>query len=182
VTAPGNPRAFIDGQVYGVRPILESALPAEGYNPWDFVSLLVFDEFTPDEPPTWWGTPQGSLQPIFQQYANLYPIMQDFLDLGDYDSVCAHAGLLQLAFSLPLEDPNSMPITRDLSPAKRKAILRWLSEPGPDGKPRKGVEPPPPPPPTATLQPLALPSAPDGKPLRGGKTIAMSRRLFLRQS
>jgi hypothetical protein len=175
VSDPGNPRHYIDGQVYGVRPILEDSLAygtGDTYNPWDFVSLLVFSSFQPDEPITWFG----SLQPIFQQYANLYPVMKKFLDLADYDSVCANVKLLHLAFGLPMEDPNSMPITRDLSPAKRKAILRWLSEPGEDGMPRKGT-----PPPAAAVEAAPEPSPverPDDGPVRGGKASAMSRRLM----
>ena len=39
-----------------------------------------------------------ALQPIFQQYANLYPVMQGFLDLSDYDSVVANRQLLLMAF------------------------------------------------------------------------------------
>jgi hypothetical protein len=182
---PGNPRSFIDGQVYGVRAVLEETLEhgsgsAGSYNPWDFVSLLVFSGFTADDPPTWYG----ALQPIFQQYANLYPVMKDFLDLAHYESVCANAGLLALAFGLPLEDPNSMPVTRDLSPAKRAAILRWLAEPGADGRPRKGI------PAAAAIASaagaVAVPIAPvsdepDDTPLRGGKASAVSRRIAVRR-
>ena len=68
--------------------------------------------------------------------------VQPIVDLGSYDSVCANVRTLELAFGLPIDDPNSMPVTRDLSPTRRKAILRWLREPGPDGKPRKGTPPP----------------------------------------
>jgi hypothetical protein len=34
------------------------------------------DAFHPDEPPTWYG----SIQPVFQQYADFYPVMKQFLD------------------------------------------------------------------------------------------------------
>jgi hypothetical protein len=176
---PGNPRSFIDGQVYGIRPMLESTLSVGTnypFNSSDFVSVLVFDRFQPDDPPTWFGC----LKPVFEQYANLYPIMSRFLDMKDYDSVCTNASLLRLAFSLPLEDPNSMPVTRDLSTAKRAAIIRWLSNPGSDGKPRKGA-------PrevvTALTQPIPAPAAiiVAVEPLRGGKTAALARRLVLQQ-
>ncbi len=136
---PGNPRGYIDGQVYGVRPsTAETRASDYPENRWNFISLLVWDAFTPDEPPTWWG----SLQPIFQQYANLYPVMGRFLDLGDYKSVCDNVDMLQLAFGLEPDNPNMMPVTRDLSPAKRATILRWLTEPGPNGKPLLGMLPP----------------------------------------
>ena len=167
---------LIEGQVYGVRPIAEETLAygsGDSYNPWDFVSLLVFDVFKSDDPPTWYG----SLQPIFQQYANLYPVMKAFVDLADYDSVCANRQLLLLAFRLPPEDPNSMPVTRDLSAGKRAAILRWLSEPGEDGKLRRGKAP-------LGKAAEALPTIaaePPSGPLRGGKSVAMSRRLFAKK-
>ncbi len=177
---PGNPRGFIDGQVYGVRPMLEeTTAPGAGYpfNIWEFISVLVFDPFIPDEPPTW----RGSLQPIFQQYANLYPLMADIVNLEDYDSVCEMREMLLLAFEQPISSPNSMPATRDLSNAKRTAILAWLGTVGPDGKPLLG--PPPPPaaaPPARRL--AAIPETPDGRiagvdPTKGGKAAALARRL-----
>jgi hypothetical protein len=138
---PGNPRGYIDGQVYGVRPVLEETVFIPGttypFNQWNFISILVWDAFHPDEPPTWYG----SMEPIFQQYANLYPGMKQLLDLADYDAICANRRLLLLAFGLDVGEPNSMPVTRDLSPAKRHAILRWLNETGLDGKPIKGEKP-----------------------------------------
>jgi hypothetical protein len=175
-SSPGNPRGYIDGQVYGVRPALAETLdPAVAYpfNQWDFVSLLVWDAFTVDDPPTW-----ADLAPIFQQYANLYPVMDRFLDMADYESVCAHRDLLLLAFGLDPADSNSMPVTRDLSIAKRLAILQWLGSPGPDGKPLLG-EPVPAPPARARVQPLAAPTDVD-RP-QGGKATAASRRLVLRK-
>jgi hypothetical protein len=176
---PGNPRGYIDGQMYGVRPVLEDTIFIPGgsypFNQWEFISVLVWTEFQPDEPPTWYG----SMEPIFTQYANLYPVMDRFLNMADYDSVCEHQRLLLLAFGLDADDPNTMPVTRDLSTAKRKAILRWLSMPGPDGKPLKGT------PPTNMLRapaptaPHAEQAAPHEIP-QGGKAAAASRRLGLR--
>ncbi|MDQ3675252.1 MAG: hypothetical protein M3401_00385, partial [Actinomycetota bacterium] len=138
---PGNPRGFIDGQVYGVRPALTQTLgPGSSYprTPWNFISLLVHDTFHADDPPTWFG----SLQPVFEQYSNLYPVMDRFLDLSSYQSVCENRHLLLLAFGLAIDDPNSMPVTRDLSTSARQAILRWLTDVGADGNPLQGAAPP----------------------------------------
>jgi hypothetical protein len=174
---PRLPREFIDGQLYGVRPFVEEDLDfGAGYyfNPWNFVSLLVWSGFTADDPPTW----EGSLEPIFRQYGNLYPVMKPIVDLTDYDSVCANRRILALAFGLPVDNPNSMPVTRDLSDAKRRAILRWLSEPGEDGKPRRGT-----PKEAATIGAAATPAAGFASadlPLRGGKAAAAARRLMFR--
>lgn len=178
---PGNPRGYIDGQTYGVRPTLKEVAAAGSNhpsNPWNFISLLLFGDFHGDDPPTWWG----SIQPIFQQYANLYPVMGRFLNLADYASVCDKRDLLLLAFGHEAKHPNAMPVTRDLSAAKRKAILRWLEETDQDGKPRLGTPPP------AHVAPLTRAAVSASPPiqagsldyLKGGKTAAMSRRLALR--
>jgi hypothetical protein len=175
---PGNVRWFnngqdygIDGQVYGVRPAFtDPSLNTGPVNDWNFVSFLVWSGFAASDPVTW-----QDLAPIFQQYANLYPVMNRFLNLGDYDQVVANAGLLQLAFGLNPADPNSMPATRDLSPAKRNAILSWLANPAhPKGQPGPVVA-------------AARPPAPAPRPvsrtiLQGGKAAAAARRLALQST
>jgi hypothetical protein len=121
---PGNPRGYIDGQVYGIDYGWGSdASVAGGSN----LSLLVFDDYTVPDRPTW----VSDVLPVLQQYANLYPVMRDILDLSDYHSVVNHRGALQLVFGLPVSDPNYMPVTRDLSPPKRAMLLKWLAEPAP---------------------------------------------------
>jgi len=75
----------IDGQVYGVRPSFSDPHLAEGpVNQWNFISFLIWSDWTPSSPISW-----TDIQPIFQQYANLYPIMGRFLDMSDFDSVKA---------------------------------------------------------------------------------------------
>ena len=132
---PGNPRGYVDGQVYGVRPMPLGIArnPSSGWiNSADFISLLVWNAFDAPQP-TWYG----QMQEIFTQYGNLYPLMDKLIDLTSYDAVVAHKDILKFAFGLPDSDPNSMPVTRDLSPAKRAAILRWLDDP------QLGTPPPP---------------------------------------
>ena len=129
---PGPVRNFnngqdygIDGQVYGVRPSFNDPELADGpVNQWSFISFLVWSSWAPSNPITW-----TDVKPIFQQYANLYPVMSRFLNMANYESVKKHANLLSLAFALPVADPNSMPVTRDLSRAKRAAIVSWLANP-----------------------------------------------------
>jgi hypothetical protein len=175
---PGTPRNFppgneygIDGQVYGIRPAFPDSQFSGPVNQWNFISLLIWSGFMPSNPVTW-----DDLQPIFQQYANLYPVMNRFLNLGDYDSVVANARLLALAFSLDVGNANSMPVTRDLSPAKRRAILNWLKNPLPGAK-RVAKAPEP-----SAARPAAVagerPSFGDHMP-KGGKAAAAARRLVL---
>ncbi|MDQ3742218.1 MAG: hypothetical protein M3389_14870 [Actinomycetota bacterium] len=172
---PGNPRGYIDGQVYGVRPgLAETADPKLAYpfNPWDFVSLLVYDAFDVANP-TW----VDDLQPIFQQYADLYPVMARFLDLSSYEEVVAKRRILLYVFALPLGDPNSMPVTRDVSNAKRAAILRWLQQdppphggdaPAPSGEMRVAAAP--------GASPVPRPQV-ERAPSPGGKTTAAANKV-----
>jgi hypothetical protein len=159
---PNNPRGYIDGQVYTVRPTL-ATLPAAFVNPWDTISILLFDKTAVPEQPTWWD----DVQPILQQYANLYPIMRNVLDLDDYVSVIAHKAMLTAVFSLPEEHPNYMPVTRDLSPTKRRVLLKWLAS---AGEPHLGEIPPRLSAPNAKLRvrlrpaPLAADAAPEAAP------------------
>jgi hypothetical protein len=171
-TDPGNVRWFnngrdfgIDGQVYGIRPsFLDPALNTGPVNQWNFISFLVWSSFTPADPVS--GT---DVYPIFQQYANLYPVMKRFLNLDHYESVVAHTRFLLLAFGLDPADPNAMPVTRDLSPAKRAAIVSWLQQKPPE----RGNWP-------AKISPPACPSShaiADRTAIRGGKSAAAARRL-----
>ena len=133
---PGNPRGAVDGQLFGLRLQFGDG-PQQAPDLCDLISLLISDAYDPDPPITW----HAHIRPIFTQYAHLYPVMDDFLDLADYEAVCANRELLAYAFDLDVTDPNSMPVTRDLSSGKRAAILRWLNEPGQDGKPLLGTPP-----------------------------------------
>jgi hypothetical protein len=121
---PGNPRRYLDGQVYLVTYGL--AEQAEDQRHWsDMTFLHVRDAFPPPARPTW----VDDIRPLFAQYGNLYPIMsRRLVDLGDYDAVREEAGIIELAFSRPLGDPNHMPVTRELSEAKRAMILSWLRD------------------------------------------------------
>ena len=107
--------------------------------------------------------------------ANLYPVMNRFLNLADFESVKKHAWLLKLAFGLPMKDPNHMPVTRDLSSAKRDAILTFLADPQEGaGAPRKVRV-------TATEErkPPDYETMDAGDFAKGGKAAAAARRLIL---
>jgi hypothetical protein len=135
---PGNPRGYIDGQVYFV---VYAPHGLEPLNASDFLSVLVWNSFTPDNPTTWFG----SMQQIFQLYGNLYPIMRDSPDIGidltSYDDVCSNRPQILAALNAAVTDPKYMPVTRDLSQAKRKAMIQWLTNLGADRKPLLGAPP-----------------------------------------
>ena len=139
----------------------------------NYVSVLVFDKKDVPDKPTWYQ----NIQPLLTQYGNLYPIMSKYVvDLTNYDAVIERTSILQLAFSLPMHDPNHMPVTRDLSAGDRDTILKWLSNPGPDGKPLLGSPPTQPVAIEAPATPAEPPTDVEAEPLQGaGKT------LFIRQ-
>lgn len=132
---PGTPRGYIPHQLYGIGYQLASQPPGYASNPLNYVSILAFTKKVPPTTPTWYG----DIQPLFTQYGNLYPIMGRYVvNLSDYASVVSHRKALLLAFSLPPEDANHMPVTRDLSEGDRTTILNWLSSAGADGLPSLG--------------------------------------------
>lgn len=148
---PRCPRDWVDGQVYGVR-----VMPADGglTKQYDVISIRVWNKMAKIDDPTWYD----HILPILQQYANLYPAMRNVIDLSSYDDVVTSGNLLKFALSLPLDDPNHMPVTRDLSPAKRDLILQWLATKGNGGLPSLGTPP--------GELPVVPPLAP---PITGGK-------------
>jgi hypothetical protein len=115
---PANFRQFIDGQVYALQ--FTANPPATPADSNSILSLLVHDAF--DAPPTW-----DNIAPIMAQYAKLYPIMAALgVQLDNPDSLRAHKPALLRVLNYPIEDPRYMPVVRDLSDDKRKAILAWL--------------------------------------------------------
>ncbi|MFI9561071.1 ferritin-like protein [Nonomuraea endophytica] len=114
----GNPRRFIDGAVFAAP-----YGPADGRHAHEgLIAVRVFDAYSIPDRPTW----VRDVQPIFQQYANLYPSMRDVFDMANYRHVVRHSSVIKTALGLPPESPHHMPATRDLSPRKRDMIVKWL--------------------------------------------------------
>lgn len=143
---PGNPRFFyfnddpvrrhVDGQVYRVGYAVDGVVPR---NPSNLLSVLVWNTFVPDDPPTW----HGSMSTVLVQYANLYPWMTTSgprLDLALYEQVAAQREDILRVLDLPVTEPGHMPVSRDLSGSRRAAMAAWLTNLGPDGKPLLGEE------------------------------------------
>jgi hypothetical protein len=145
---PGTPRDFIDGQVYAIFfSLRESTTDPRKFDRANFISLLMFSGMTAPPAPGW-----DDVHPIFEQYSHLYPRphgrdpyapftglppSHPVVDLDDYDSVAGFARHIAWALELPSDHPSHMPVTRDLSAAKRTLLLKWLREVGPDGKPKR---------------------------------------------
>jgi hypothetical protein len=89
------------------------------------IVLHVRDAYDAPATPVW----KTDLAPFMKQYGNLYPVMSKGLfSLADPSVAKQHATLLAFAFERGIDDPNHMPVTRDLSSGKRQAVLRWLAQ------------------------------------------------------
>ena len=118
----------IDGQIYLYKYCIESECPPDiQYLFVPELSFLVFSTVKYSEPYTW----VNDVQPIFSQYYYLNRAMAVVLNLSDYHSVTnpGNTHLIKLAMSQDFNDPNFMPVTRDLSPTKTRMILHWLDNP-----------------------------------------------------
>ncbi|GIG90339.1 ferritin-like domain-containing protein [Plantactinospora endophytica] len=109
---------FIDGVTSAV--LLNT--PERPNQPDARVAVLVFNKHEAPERPTW----NRDVWPIFQQYANLYPVMRDLFDLGNYRHVVEQKTYVKRTLLAPVDSPTHMPVTRDLSPGKRDMIVKWL--------------------------------------------------------
>ncbi|MCZ6802551.1 MAG: DUF1843 domain-containing protein [Proteobacteria bacterium] len=129
-TNPGNPRQFIDGQIYFLTYAMQD-MPA-GYiqSPDDIVSVLVFEKKEVSNP-VW----TNCIDKILGQYGRLYPIMSRF-GLDDYDSVKTNAAQIREVLERPITDPFHMPVTRDLSESRRQQVFTWMDSGMPESYPR----------------------------------------------
>jgi hypothetical protein len=136
-----NPRGFIDGQVYAITfSVQESAVQPSDFDGSNIISLLMHNAIVAPPQPGW-----TDVQPIFEQYAHLYPRphgadpyapftgrspSHPVVNLNDQDSVTGFAKHIIWALKLPIGHPSHMPVTRDLSDAKRALLLKWLGDVG----------------------------------------------------
>jgi hypothetical protein len=117
-TDPGTPRDYIDGQVYGIGfQWSEDTSP----DPNAFFSVKVYSGYQAPDTPTW----VHDVRPVLAQYAHLYPAMQAIIKLDDFKMVVKNIQPIIARLTLPFADPRLMPVTRELSPAKRNMILKW---------------------------------------------------------
>ena len=108
--------------------VVEHTLPRyqRCVNPLGFI--LWRDDSEKFKPPYSWKEHVG---PIFKQYDTLFPVMRSILNLSDFTDVTQprNIRLLRYAMSLDFNHASYMPVTRDLSPMKQNAILKWLDDP-----------------------------------------------------
>lgn len=112
-------RQNIDGQVYFVGGPWASGADT-GYIGGP-LTVKVFNAFTAPAKATW-----KDVASIFYQYYILYGTMAGRVDLSNYESVKQASAQIKIYMNYSTADPSHMPVTRDLSAAKRKMILDWI--------------------------------------------------------
>ncbi|MEA2338166.1 MAG: hypothetical protein QOE82_2173 [Thermoanaerobaculia bacterium] len=126
---PGNPRGFIDGQVYGIGFTWAQDVTPD---PNAYISVHVFQQVPVPSEPTWWQ----DVYPILNQYSRLYPSMQARIKLNDYQAVVnSLQPIVQRLLLDSQTSPQYMPITRELSRDKTAIILLWAENGHPEGTP-----------------------------------------------
>ena len=123
---PGTPRGFIDGQVYQIGFFIAPA-PISPSNFRGKVIVKIFDELAPVASPTW----TANVEPIFKEFARLYPSMKARFDLSDLAQVKSRLVIIKAFMQMPQTDFSYMPVSRDLSKAKIDMIIKWIDAGGP---------------------------------------------------
>ena len=119
---PGVPRPNNDGQILGVSGPWADAAGINIPDAGAAIAFRVFSEFTPPPLPRW----DADILPILGQYGRLFPSMAALIDLQDYAAVSGERDSIRQRLLLPVEDSRYMPITRDLSAAKKQMIVAWI--------------------------------------------------------
>jgi hypothetical protein len=143
---PGRPRQYLDGQVYEIDlGVVNAANAGTKFNSQLFISALLFSETAVPATVAW----EHDVLPILQQYANLYPrphgpvvnydpqyphepnpmpLLHPVISLTDRNWVASYARRILTALDLPVEHPNHMPVTRDLSAGRRGILRKWMQQ------------------------------------------------------
>jgi hypothetical protein len=122
-----NPRGYLDGQIYYISYNLTVAPADAAAYGMDAIYISLRDYYQPPAEPTW-----DDVSGVLSQFGNVYPLMSKFIvDLGSAPAVLSKKDILIYAFTRDIDDPFYMPVTRDLSDAMRRTIVKWLNNPLP---------------------------------------------------
>jgi hypothetical protein len=116
---PGNPRGYLDGQLY---PIAMNWSLDTNPDPNTFLSVHCYDLYEQPTTPVW-----KDVQWILAIYARLYPAMMAIINLANYDDVVASAPAIATRLQYSIDNPGLMPITRELSTAKMQTVVTWIN-------------------------------------------------------
>lgn len=119
---PGNPRGYVDGQVYFTQYTFSPSVTDYNPDPNDLLSAQIYQASPITGTPTW----VNGIGEILRQYGMLYPIMGRF-QLWTYEGVVENREKIQRVLSLDISLPLHMPVSRDLSTIKCNLIQGWFN-------------------------------------------------------
>ena len=111
-TDPGNPREYVDGQVYFLRYNFQSNQIKKDAN--DLVSVMVYNQEV-----------EAEASDVLNKFGRLYKIM-DFLTNEDTITQIDMRNMIKTLLQRPMDNLVHMPVTRDLSAAARNKIVAWV--------------------------------------------------------
>jgi hypothetical protein len=113
-TPPGNPRRYVDGQVYFLDyNFVDNPVVLKDIN--DIVSVLVYDLKVEDEATA-----------VLSKFGRLYKIMGFLTDEEKIEQIDMR-NMIKTLLEKPMTDLVHMPVTRDLSVAARNKIVAWVN-------------------------------------------------------
>ena len=72
--------------------------------------------------------PSSITIPHYPDEPNPTPLLHPVISLTDKDWVASFAPRILTALDLPIEHPNHMPVTRDLSAGRRGILKKWMQQ------------------------------------------------------
>jgi len=118
---PGNPRGYVDGQVYFTTYTFSPAVDGYNQDPNDLLSAQIYQQHPIDGTPTW----QNGIGDLLRQYGMLYPIMGRF-QLWTYEGVIVNREKILRVLTTDISQPLHMPVSRDLSEIRTNLVVAWL--------------------------------------------------------
>lgn len=119
---PGNPRGYVDGQVYFATYNFDPPVTNFHQDPNDVISAQIYQQNPITGTPTW----VNGIGDILRQYGMLYPIMGQF-QLWTYQGVKDNHDKIQRVLGLDISQPLYMPVTRDLSAIRCQLLMDWFN-------------------------------------------------------
>jgi hypothetical protein len=116
-TPPGNPRGYVNGQVYFLNYAFADPSISTGYiqDADDILSVVVYDESAEPEGPD-----------ILAKFGRLYKIMSFLTDETKIAQIDLR-NMIKLLLEKPFTEVTHMPVTRDLAEAERAKIIAWIN-------------------------------------------------------
>jgi hypothetical protein len=121
-TNPGNPRGYVDGQVYFTTYTFSPTVADYNPDPNDLVSVQIYQQNPITGTPSW----INGIGDILRQYGMLYPIMGRF-QLWTYEGVIINREKIQRVIGMDISEPLHMPVSRDLSTIKVNLLMDWFN-------------------------------------------------------